>query len=270
MLLGSAIATPTELTLSGTLLRVADGHVLAREPSAGAADSSAVLVNRLTAALLSREAGEAPERSDGLASAPLVALQNYLAGQQASRRGDYLAAMDLYARAFPRDSTFVHAAFGLVRTNPFIGTVIRTDGLLAIPTVWRLRDRLSPRDASLLAGMGFVGPNYPGPSTYAQVIAHEEDAVAQAPDSPEQWLQFGTTLSSSGAASSIPDWRARAAQALDRAVALDSSFSPAVEARLFLSTWQRDTVTTRRPRPAHGPRGSARVTRTEPCPGRRR
>lgn len=246
LLLGSAIATPTELTLSGTLFRVSDGHVVATGSVAGAADSVAVLVNRLTARLLSLEAGEGRERLDGLASTTLEALQDYLAGQRAYRRGDYFTAMDLYASAFRRDSAFVQAAFGLVATNPFIGTVARTDGLLAIPTVWRLRSRLSPRDAALLRGMPFVGPNYPKPSTYAEIIAQEENAVAQAPDSPEQWLQFGTTLSAYGAASSVPDWRARAAEALDRAVALDSTFSPAVEERLFLSTWQRDTATTRR------------------------
>jgi tRNA A-37 threonylcarbamoyl transferase component Bud32/tetratricopeptide (TPR) repeat protein len=246
LLLGSAIATPTELTLSGTLFRVSDGHVVAAGSVAGAADSVAVLVNRLTARLLSLEAGESRERLDGLASTTLDALQDYLAGQRAYRRGDYFAAMDLYASAFRRDSAFVQAAFGLVATNPLIGTVARTDGLLAIPTVWRLRDRLSMRDAALLRGMPFVGPNYPKPSTYAEIITQEENAAAQAPDSPEQWLQLGTTLSAYGAASSVSDWRGRAAEALDRAVALDSTFSPAVEQRLFLSTWQRDSAATRR------------------------
>jgi tRNA A-37 threonylcarbamoyl transferase component Bud32/tetratricopeptide (TPR) repeat protein len=246
VLLGSAIATPTELTLSGTLLRVSDGHVVANGSVAGAPDSVAVLVNRLTARLLSLEAGEGHERLDGLAATSLEALQDYLAGQRAYRRGDYFAAMDLYGSALKRDSTFVQAAFGLLTTNPHVGTVSRTEGLLAIPTVWRLRERLSARDVALLRGMTFVGPNYPHPSTYAEIIAQEENAVAAAPDSPEQWLQLGEALAAYGAVSSIPGWRARAADALDRAIALDSSFTPAVQARLFLSTWERDTTTTRR------------------------
>ena len=246
VLLGSAIATPTELTLSGTLMRVSDGHVVANGSVAGAPDSVAVLVNRLTARLLSLEAGEGRERLDGLAAANLDALQDYLAGQRAYRRGDYFTAMDLYGRALTRDSNFVQAAFGLVMTNPLIGTVFRTEGLRAIPTVWRLRDRLSSRDVALLRGMTFVGPNYPRPSTYAEIIAQNENAAAAAPDSPEQWLQLGSALASYGATSSVSRWPARAAEALDRALALDSSFTPAVATRLFLSTAERDTGTTRR------------------------
>ena len=246
VLLGSAVATPTELTLSGTLLRVSDGQVVASGSVAGAPDSVALLVNRLTARLLSLEAGEGRERLDGLAAADLGALQDYLAGQRAYRRGDYFTAMDLYGRALRHDSNFVQAAFGLVTANPLIGTVFRTEGLRAIPTVWRLRDRLSARDVALLRGMTFVGPNYPHPSTYAEIIAQDENAAAAAPDSPEQWLQLGGALTSYGAVSSASNWQHRAAEALDRAIALDSSFTPAVAARLYLSTSERDTGTTRR------------------------
>ncbi|HSB55026.1 MAG TPA: serine/threonine-protein kinase, partial [Gemmatimonadales bacterium] len=246
VLLGSAIATPTELTLSGTLLRVSDGAVLANGSVAGMADSIAVLVNRLTARVLSLGAGEERERLDGLAATSLEALQDYLAGQQAYRRGDYFAAMDRFGSAFRHDTTFAQAAFGLVTTNPLIGTVSRVDGLLAIPTVWRLRGRLSVRDLALFRGMPFVGPNYPGPSTYAEIIAQAEEAAAGAPDSPEQWLQLGMSLTFYGAVASVANWRGRAVEALDRAVALDSSFTPAVQARLFMASWLRDRETSRR------------------------
>ena len=246
MLLGGVVATPTELTLSGTLLRVSDGAVVANGSVAGTPDSVAVLVNRLTARLLSLEAGEERERLDGLAATSLEALQDYLAGQKAYRRGEYDTAMDLYGRALGRDSNFAQAVFGLVKTNPLIGTVSRVEGLGAIPTVWRLRERLSTRDVALLRSMAFVGPNYPGPSSHAEIIAQAERAAAGAPDSPEQWLQLGYGLAQYGAVASIPDWPRRAAEALDRAVALDSGFAPAVQARLFLTTRASDPVTTRR------------------------
>jgi len=61
---------------------------------------------------------EARERLDGLAATSLDALQDYLAGRRAYRRGDYFAAMDLYESAFRRDSSFAQAGFGLVATNP--------------------------------------------------------------------------------------------------------------------------------------------------------
>ena len=246
LLLGSAVATPTELTLNASLLRVRDGAVMANGVVIGAPDSIAVLVNRLTARLLSLDAGESRERLDGLAAVPLPALQDYLAGRKAYRRGDYLGAMDLYASAFARDSGFAQAAFGLAVTNPHIGTVVRTDGFAVIPALWRLRDRLAPRDVELLRGMQFIGPNYPQGSTTAESIDQAEVAAAGAPDSPEHWFQLGVLLHSSGAAAGISDWAARSAEALDRAIALDSSFTPAIDSRLFVATWTGDFPVVRR------------------------
>ena len=246
VLLGSAVATPTELTLSGSLIRVADGKVLAREQAAGAPDSIAVLVNRLTAALLIGESGEAPERSAGLAGAPLDALQNYLAGRKASRRGDYFGAMDLYGRAFARDSTFADAAFAMVTTNAWIGTVFATAGWQVVPLVARLRTRLGSRDLALFLALPMVGPNYPRPSTLAEVIAQSERAADAAADSPEHWLLLGQLLSRYGAAVSRVDWAARSAEALDRAIALDSSFTLAISERLYTAMAARDSAATAR------------------------
>jgi hypothetical protein len=244
VLLGSAIATPTELTLSGTLLRVSDGNQLARESVAGAPDSIAVLVNRLTAALLIREAGETQERTAGLAAAPLDALQDYLAGRRAYRRGDYFGAMDLYGRAFARDSTFVDAAFAMVVTNAWIGTIGTTSGFQAIPLVSRMRDRLSERDRSLFLAIPWVGPNYPRPSTNAEIIAQAERGAEAAPDSPDHWLLLGQLLDCYGASASRTTWAVRAAQVLDRAIALDSSFSSAISWRLATAIRSRDTTAT--------------------------
>jgi hypothetical protein len=246
VLLGSAIATPTELTLSGSLVRVGDGTMLARETVAGAPDSIAILANRLTAALLIRDAGEAGERSAGLAAAPLDALQDYLAGRKAYRRGDYFGAMKLFGRAFARDSMFVDAAFGMVTTNAWIGTVFTTAGYDAIPHVWRMRDRLGARDLGLFRAIPAVGPNYPGPSTYADIITHAERAANEASDSPEHWLLLGQLLTSYGAAASRLAWRDQESDALDRAVALDSSFSIALGARLYtaLSVHDQPTIAT--------------------------
>ena len=244
VLLGSAIATPTELTLSGTLLRVSDGSQLARESVAGPADSIAVLANRLTAALLIREAGETAERTAGLAAAPLDALQDYLAGRRAYRRGDYYGAMNLYGRAFARDSMFVDAAFAMVVTNAWIGTVGTTEGFRVIPLVSRRRDRLSERDRSLFLAIPWVGPNYPRPSTNAEIIAQAERGAEGAPDSPDHWLLLGQLLDCYGASASQTDWAARAAAALDRAIAFDSSFSSAISWRLTTAIRSRDTAAT--------------------------
>jgi len=246
VLLGSAIHTPTEFTLRGSLLRVSDGTVVGDGVVAGSADSVAVLANRLVARLLSLDAGEERERLDGLASTSLDALQDYLAGRKAYRRGDYFTSMDLFARAFARDSGFAQAAFGMVTSNAHIGTVLRVDGFQLTPTVWRLRDRLSARDFALFRSLTWVGPKYPANSSYAEIIAQAEEAASAAPDSPEQWYVLGYGLLYYGAVSSQPDWPRRAAEALDRSIALDSSFTPALASRLFLAMWMDDDAATRR------------------------
>jgi hypothetical protein len=246
VLLGSAIATPGELTLSGSLLRVSDGETVADGSVAGPPDSVAVLVNRLAARLLSLGAGESRERVDGLAAVPLPALQDYLAAQVAYRRGNFFGAMDLYSRALAGDSLFLQAALGLLISNQYIGTVLRVDGFREIPRIWRLRDRLSERDRSLFLGSVFVGANYPGRSTHAETIALAERGAAAAASSAEHWQALGMILLQFGAAASVPDWRARAAAALDRAIALDSSFAPALVGRLYLAQTPAELAATRR------------------------
>jgi serine/threonine-protein kinase len=241
ILLGSLVATPTELTLTGSLLRTSDGEQLARKSVVGAPDSIAFLVNRLTAALLIRGAGEAPEREAGLTAAPLDALQDYLAGRTAYRRGDYFTAMRLYGQALDRDSTFVEAAYNMVATNAWIGTVVTTAGYRVIPLVWRLRDRLNPRDRALFLAIPLVGPNYPAASTYREMIAQAERAAKLAPDNPEAWTLLGQ-LHGFGAMASEPDWATRSAEALDRAIGLDSTFAIAVQARVFTAIRAADTA----------------------------
>ena len=249
MLLGSVIATPSVVTLTGSLSRVSDGRELARESVSGPPDSIAVLVDRLTAALLIGEAGETRRGSNALATAPLDALQDYLAGRRASRRGDYFGAMTLFSRAFARDSTFAEAAFAMVSTNAWIGTVFTDSGYRAVSRVSRMRDRLNPRDLDLFLALPMVGPSYPRPSTNAELIAQAERAASAAVDGPEQWLLLGQLLTHYGASASRGDWAARSAAALDRAIALDSSFTLAIGARLFTALQ------------AHDREGVARVSR---------
>ena len=246
VLLGSAIATPTEFTLSGTLLGVEDGARLAHESITGDPDSIATLVNRLTAALLIQEAGETSDRGAGLAAAPLDALQDYLAGQKAYRRGEYFEAMELYGKALARDSNFVEAGFRMVITNAWIGTVGTVEGYRVLPQVWRMRDRLSARDRGLLLAIPLVGPNFPDPSTYREIIAQAERAANAAPDSPDHWLLLGQLLTYYGAVASEPEWGGRADAALDRAITLDSSFSSATATRLFAALRTGDREATER------------------------
>jgi serine/threonine-protein kinase len=246
LLLGNVVATPTELALSASLLQVSDGTLIASGSAAGPPDSVAVLVNRLTAQLLSLEAGEARDRVEGLATTSLPALQEYLAGRNAYRSGDYIEALRLYGRAFALDSSFVQAGFGLVSINYWLGDAITMAGRFAGPAVWRLREQLSEGDRAFLLATPWVGPNYPLPSSFAELITQAEAGVTGSPKSPEHWLLLGQLLTIQGSYSGVSDWADRAAQALDRAIALDSSFAMAMQMRLFVALLQDDPEETRR------------------------
>jgi hypothetical protein len=100
--------------------------------------------------------------------------------------------------------------------------------------------RLGARFFGLFLARPLVGPGYPIGSTYAVIIALGARAATAAPDSPEHWLLLGQLLTSYGAAASQPDWRRRGAEALDRAISLDSSFTVAVGAGLFAALNEHD------------------------------
>ncbi len=246
LMLGNVVATPTELTLSGTLLRVSNGDLLASGSVAGPPDSVAVLVNRLTAQLLSLEAGEGRDRLEGLATTSLEALQQYLAGRRAYRAGDNIEAINLYRRAFQADTNFVQAGFAMLAINPFAGDAITNEGRMVSPAVWRQRERLSASDQAFLMGVPWVGPDFPLPASYREHIQHAEVAVADFPDSPEHWALLGQLQMLYGGYAAVPDWADRAARALDRAIALDSSYTVAVWARLMVAMLAHDSVATRR------------------------
>jgi hypothetical protein len=154
--------------------------------------------------------------------------------------------MRLYGRAFALDSNFVQAGFGLVSTNYWIGDAITLAGRWAGPAVWRSREQLSDGDRALLLAIPWVGPNYPLPSSFAELIDQAEAGVNGSPDSPEHWLLLGQLLARQGGYSGIHDWADRATQALDRAITLDSSFAMALQMRLFVALLQDDPEDIRR------------------------
>jgi tetratricopeptide (TPR) repeat protein len=71
----------------------------------------------------------------------------------------------------------------------------------------------------------FVGPNYPDPSTQADIIGAAEQAAAANPDRSEAWLKLGTWLLAWGRSAGVAEWLPRAVTALDSAIALDSTES---------------------------------------------
>jgi hypothetical protein len=108
-LLGGIVGAPSHVTLSATLVSVPGGATRAQASAEGPADSLPALVDRLTGQLLTRGAGLSGQGEAALTTRSLPALQAYLAGQRAYRRGEYDTAGAHFSRAVGLDSTFALA-----------------------------------------------------------------------------------------------------------------------------------------------------------------
>jgi|GEM_PF-1655473 serine/threonine-protein kinase len=248
LLLGGVVGTPRRLVLTASLLEVPNGSVRARATAEGPQDSLSALVDRLAAQLLVGETGEAAERQASLGRVPLRALQAYLAGQAAHRRGEFAAAASQFDHALDADSSFALAALALVRVS--WTPELNYRGPAAQAAAWALRHRLHPRDRALLDA--YVGRGYParmawdGSRTMGEHLAAWERARDAAPDRAEPWVEIGGTLFRWGPTLAAEQPRAVAVAAFERALALDPSYEPARDALLHAALYARDTAAVRR------------------------
>ncbi len=233
---GSVVGSRGRLTLSASLLTVPRGAPVAQATAEGSEDSLAVLLDRLTAKLLTAEAGGASTATSAL-STSLPALQAYLDGVAEYRRGRYVDAGRAFDRALDFDSTFTDAAFMLRETWSWedVPGVERADRI-----VRGRQDRLSPRNRALL--LASDGPRFPGASSGAELITAAERGVAAYPDQPGAWYHLGDWYFHLGDALGIPDAPARALAAFARAMSLDPDFSGPREHLIELRAAQRDTA----------------------------
>ncbi len=241
LVLGHIFGGGNVLALSASLRAVPGGEELARvEEITGPSDSVLFLVDRLTAELLARGAGESGERLSDLITAELPALRSYLAGQAAYTRGEYRSAVDHLSDAVEVDSSFALAALSLASADAMLGSGVQRD---AISLAWAGKDRLTPRDRAYL--MAFAGPRYPAASPLAERIAAWDDAVSAIPDRKDTWYQMGDDLFHWGPMLGLADSHERAIRAFRRALEFDSEYAPALGHLLELSARYGDTATVR-------------------------
>jgi DNA-binding SARP family transcriptional activator/TolB-like protein len=222
VVVGSVVGDRGHAVVTATVVAVPSGAVTGEATVEGPADSVTALVDRLAGRLLVAEAGEDASLT-AQTTTSLPALRAFLAGQAAFRRGDPTAALRRYERALQIDSTFALAALHAVRVADRLNSVEPRERATAL--AWRHREALGPQDRALLDAV--TGPRYPAPSSAAEQLAAWERLTALTPGRAEAWYEFGARLFREGAALGVPDPRARAAAALRRAVALDSTYAPA-------------------------------------------
>ena len=238
LLLGDVIGTPNKLVLTVSLLGVPDGRQLSRVSVEGSPDSLAQLVDQVAARLLATVSGEGEDRLGKLTSTSLPALRAYLDGKAKLRRGQaFLAATD-FGRALDHDSTFALAGLGLRIAAAWYGDNPASErGLHA---AFMNRDRLSPRDRSLLDAL--TGPRYPRPSSTAEQFEARRRYRQIAPDRgdahefyADDVFHFGTTLG-------FINPNQSALEEFRRSVDLDSTNAVAFSHILLLAVNQGDTA----------------------------
>jgi TolB-like protein len=201
---GSIVGTAERVVVSAAVLDVATGRTLQQATVDGLHDSLAYLVDRLAGQLLALDAGLQSQRLASLTSASLPAIRAYLAGRAAFRAGQPFAAVEHFVRAVQHDSTFALAGVALASaSNNVDGSQVER----GMKVAWRARKRLSWRDRTLLEARGLRGL---------------QEAVEKIPDSPEAWMQLGDAYFHAGSLYGIADADARALDAFERALALDS------------------------------------------------
>ena len=238
---GNVVAARERLHIRAKLVQVRDSALRAEMAVDGPPDSLTSLVDRLVAQLLLGDRGETGPRLASLTSTSLPALQAYLAGQEAYRRGDYQRAVHAFRVAVAADSTFALANFGLGLALGFAG--LPDDGAPAV-SAWAWRSKLSEPDR-LFLGM-FTG-NFTGPrTTQTEYKRGWERALHAAPERPELWYHVGDMFFHGGDLYAPESPNGSARTALTRSLDLDSLFAPAMLHLFQLDAHVGDTIETAR------------------------
>jgi len=236
---GDIVGSANQLTVSASLASTPNGSRRGRASATGVATQLPLLIDSVMAQLLAIDAGESDQRVASLASTPLAALEAYLAGQTDYRAGRYAAAADRFANAIRIDSTFALAGLGLSITS---GWTLDPREEWARAIAIKHADKLGTRDRL------YLGPTDPdsAATTYAMGLARREAAIATAPDAPDLWYRLGDYQVHYGAAvtGTTEGWR-RAATALERGLALDSTNAPVFEHLPMVYGYLGDTAKAR-------------------------
>ncbi|MEI6738704.1 MAG: protein kinase [Gemmatimonadaceae bacterium] len=241
VIVGSVVASGSRLSISARMVSSDSSRDVTTNVE-GPSDSLFTMVDRIWLNLLARNTGEPVRRLAELTSSSLPAVQSYLAGRSAWRRGETEEAKRFYTQALEADSTFALAALGMASAGVWVQQAGQSEALRrGLNTGYALRDRLSQRDRLLFEA--YVQPPDAETHTVLQQLQGWQAAAEVNPDSPDALYEYGDRLFHTGAQLNSPDADRRAEGAFQRALALDPEFVPAMS-HLVLQAAQREQTTT--------------------------
>jgi tetratricopeptide (TPR) repeat protein len=242
-LFGAVVGSEARVSLSATLVRVPDGAEQARATAEGPVDSLPALVDRLASQLLVQGA-HLGAREASLKTTSFEAIRAYLAGRAAYRTGDYADAARQLGIAVDKDSTFTLAAFQLLLTAGWTGSLPDVELERVRHLAWAGRGRLGPGDSLLIEA--YIGARYPEPTLEPELLAAREQLVGTMRDNPDAWFFLGDKYYHTGRYLGHEDWAQRSRAAMSRAVLLDSSFAGPIRHLIELGAQTGDTSEVRR------------------------
>jgi DNA-binding SARP family transcriptional activator/TolB-like protein len=219
---GEVMGNQRDVRLSASLTDVVGRRPVLQTAVAGPADSVYALARELSLRLLAMQVGVPEEEAARLARTTPAALHAYLRGRNALHRAQYQEADRRFDEALRHDSLFAQAAVGLVETHLAAPWVRGHISELALPLAHRLRHRLGAADREFIRAA--AGPRYPEPSTQAEYLRAWERAVSRVPERAAVWYQWGDALFHAGPFLGVPDYRARATAAFERALEVDPGY----------------------------------------------
>ncbi|PYP23896.1 MAG: hypothetical protein DMD55_16210 [Gemmatimonadetes bacterium] len=241
-LTGSLVGGNRSVRLSAAIRDLQRGTDLGTEQVEGSADSVPALVDRLTVLLLRAGLGRdsAALPAFDLArptTTSLVALKAFLAGERFFRRAQPREAEAEFKRAVAADSTFALAWYRLSAATGWTHSPHLPESTAFDSAALRFAERLPVREALTLQASAAINDWRP------DAIRLLQDLVARYPEDAEAWYLLGDAYFHLGHLSFLP--LDSMVQPLQRAIALDSSFSPAYLHLVEYAFRQGDSATAR-------------------------
>jgi len=234
--IGSLIRSGADsVRASASLVDASSGRVLGEIERRDALSHMDRLSDSLTIALLrelgkSRALGGAQMSSVGTTS--LTALKAFLQGQQYLRRSAWDSAVASYDRAIESDSTFAIALMSDGVARSWVGGAsdsIATSNLLRAT---EFNHGLSPRDSLLVVASGEFARlgqarNVVPFDAQLRLFATLHEGVRRYPNDPAMWYALGDAQYHWGWGDRVGVPETEVVRSFDRAIALDSAFTPA-------------------------------------------
>ena len=238
VLLGSAVGTTKQLTISATLTDVRNGKEAGRFERTGSADTLAAFIDHFAAELLSVRAGE-NRRLTALTSTSLPALRAYLAAQSDYRGSRFESAKANFRRAVELDSTFALAAMGHINSTGW-GAAPDTMENRSRRLLVRYADRLGEIDRAMARAL--VGSAYPDVRAAKERLDLWAAVVGQAPDRSDAWFLYGDVMLHVGGLAGHRDFMEQGRRAMNRSLQMDSAHMPALVHLIDFALMERDTA----------------------------